>query len=62
MEVIDSVIFGFSHAVTFSNLMFTVAGVTLGSLVGVLPGIGPLGAMSLLLGVTFGMTPTQSTV
>jgi putative tricarboxylic transport membrane protein len=62
MEVIDSVIFGFSHAVTLNNLLFTVAGVTLGSLVGVLPGIGPLGAMSLLLGVTFGMTPTQTLI
>jgi putative tricarboxylic transport membrane protein len=60
MEVIGNVIFGFGQALNAENLLFTIAGVTLGSLVGVLPGIGPLGAMSLLLGVTFGMSPIQT--
>ena len=60
MDVIGNIIFGFSQALSADNLLFTIAGVTLGTLVGVLPGIGPMGAMSLLLGVTFGMTPMQT--
>ena len=60
MDVIGNIIVGFSQALSVDNLLFTIAGVTLGSLVGVLPGIGPMGAMSLLLGVTFGMTPMQT--
>ena len=60
MDVIGNMIFGFSQALSANNLLFTIAGVTLGTLVGVLPGIGPMGAMSLLLGVTFGMTPMQT--
>lgn len=59
METIANLFFGFSNALSFSNLLFTIVGVTVGSLVGVLPGIGPLGAMSLLLGLTFGMSPIQ---
>jgi putative tricarboxylic transport membrane protein len=60
MELIGNISFGFSQALNAGNLLFTIAGVIIGSLVGVLPGIGPLGAMSLLLGVTFGMSPIQT--
>ncbi len=62
MGVLDNVIFGFSQAISFQNLLFVTVGVTIGSLVGVLPGIGPLGAMSLLLSITFGMSPLQTLI
>jgi putative tricarboxylic transport membrane protein len=51
---------GFLSAFQFGNFLFALLGVTLGSLVGVLPGIGPLGAMSLLLTAIYGLTPTQT--
>ncbi len=57
MGIIENILSGFGQALTLGNLLFTLAGVTLGSLVGVLPGIGPLGAMALLLGTTSGMSP-----
>ena len=62
MGVFDNLLAGFVQALNPGNLLFAFLGVTLGSLVGVLPGIGPLGAMSLLLGTTFGMSPTHSLI
>lgn len=62
MGVVDNLLTGFALAMNPGNLFFAFLGVTLGSLVGVLPGIGPLGAMSLLLATTFGMSPIHSLI
>ena len=45
-----------------SNLLSCGVGVLVGTLVGVLPGIGPIGAIALLLPVTFKATPTSSII
>jgi len=57
MEVLSSLWLGFSVALQPTNLMFCFAGVFIGTLIGVLPGIGPVAAMSLLLPITFNITP-----
>lgn len=44
---------GFAEALTLSNLWYCLLGVTLGCMVGVLPGLGSLIAISLLLPLTF---------
>ena len=49
--------YGFGIAFQPMNLLFCFIGVFFGTLVGVLPGIGPVGAMSLLLPVTYGISP-----
>ncbi|WP_219412458.1 tripartite tricarboxylate transporter permease [Pseudonocardia nigra] len=43
---------GFGQFLTVEYLLLAVTGVVLGSLVGVLPGLGPIGAMSILLGIS----------
>ena len=48
---------GFSVAATPENLLFGIIGVVLGTAVGVLPGLGPAVAISLLLPLTFGLDP-----
>ena len=53
---------GFAAFADPALLLLAVAGVVLGTLVGVLPGIGPIGAMSVLLGVTTQVGPTGSLV
>lgn len=53
---------GFSAFADPTLLLLAVAGVVLGTLVGVLPGIGPIGAMSVLLGVTTQVGPTGSLI
>ena len=51
---------GFGIAATPENLMYGMVGVLLGTAVGVLPGLGPAVAISLLLPITFGMEPISA--
>jgi putative tricarboxylic transport membrane protein len=53
---------GFAVASTPVNLLFCFLGVTLGTLIGVLPGIGPAGAIAMLLPFTFGMDVTTAII
>jgi putative tricarboxylic transport membrane protein len=55
-------LFGFSVALTPTNLLFGLAGAFLGTLVGVLPGIGPVGSMALLLGLTYKLPPVTALI
>ncbi len=48
---------GFSAALTPPNLLLGLIGVTLGTAIGVLPGIGPALTISVLMPLTFGMDP-----
>ena len=62
MSVLTDLFYGFSIALQPWNLLACFIGVFIGTLVGVLPGIGPAGAMSLLLPVTFGMSPVTGII
>jgi putative tricarboxylic transport membrane protein len=55
MEILNNLYLGFQVAFMPVNLFFCFIGVVIGTLVGVLPGIGPVGAMALLLPATFGV-------
>jgi putative tricarboxylic transport membrane protein len=57
MDTLASLFLGFTVALQPINLLFCFAGVFIGTLIGVLPGIGPVAAMSLLLPITFNITP-----
>ncbi len=60
METLQSLISGFSVAMTPTNLLFGFIGVFLGTMVGVLPGIGPALTVALLLPVTFKVEPVSA--
>lgn len=62
MDVLNSLYLGFQVALTPINLLFCFVGVVIGTLVGVLPGIGPVGAMALLLPATYGASLTSSII
>lgn len=62
METMDGLLFGMQTALQPSVLIYCFAGVFLGTLVGVLPGIGGLATISLLLPVTYHMAPTEAIV
>src|SRR3982074_2237268 len=51
---------GFSVILTPANLYYCFLGSLIGTLVGGLPGLGPLGALALLLPVTFTLSPVAS--
>lgn len=52
--------FGFSVAFQGSNLMWSFFGVLVGNLIGVLPGMGALSAISILLPLTYAMHPVPA--
>ena len=62
METLNSILYGFSICLQPMNLLFCFFGVLAGTLVGVLPGLGPPAAICLLLPVTFHMTPTSAII
>jgi putative tricarboxylic transport membrane protein len=60
MDNLSSLLDGFGHVVTPTNLLIALVGVTVGTAVGVLPGIGSAMTVALLLPLTYGMEPTQA--
>jgi putative tricarboxylic transport membrane protein len=57
-----SLMHGFGVALAPANLWYAFLGCLVGTLVGVLPGIGPLSGISILLPVTFGLDATQAVI
>src|SRR3989337_2966135 len=53
---------GFSIAATPMNLMYAFIGCLVGTLIGVLPGIGSVTTVALLIPITFGMNPTAGLI
>jgi putative tricarboxylic transport membrane protein len=62
MTTFEGLVYGFSIALQWNNLLACFAGVLIGTVVGVLPGIGPIGAMALLLPVTYSMGPASALI
>jgi TctA family transporter len=62
MELFNNLIFGFTVALTLQNLWFCFIGVFLGTLIGVLPGIGPLATIAMLLPLTFNVPPVAALI
>ncbi|HEX9671857.1 MAG TPA: tripartite tricarboxylate transporter permease [Burkholderiales bacterium] len=53
MELFHNLVFGFGVAFSLQNLAYCFVGVALGTLIGVLPGVGPLVTIAMLFPITF---------
>jgi putative tricarboxylic transport membrane protein len=62
MEIMQNVLLGFSIALQPINLLYCFIGVLAGTLIGVLPGIGPVTGVAILIPITFGMDPITATI
>ncbi len=62
MEEIGNLLGGFSVALTGPNLLYMLVGITLGILIGVLPGLGGANGVAILLPLTFSMNPTSAII
>lgn len=62
MELGQYILYGLQVAIQPMNLFYCFIGVFTGTLIGVLPGIGPTGTMSLLLPITFHISPVGAII
>jgi putative tricarboxylic transport membrane protein len=62
MEILGNLAMGFGVALTLNNIMYCFIGVLLGTLIGVLPGIGPIATISMLLPATFVLPPVSALI
>ena len=62
LESLTSLAYGFNIALQPQNLLYCFIGVTMGTLVGVLPGIGPTATIALLLPATFKLNPISAII
>lgn len=59
MELLSHLALGFETALSPLNLFYCFAGVLIGTLIGVLPGLGPAPTVAMLLPLTFGLPPVS---
>jgi putative tricarboxylic transport membrane protein len=62
MDILANLTYGLGIALSFDNLLFCFIGVLLGTLIGVLPGLGPTATVAMLLPVTFFLPPTGAII
>lgn len=62
MDLLNHLLIGFENAVTWTNLLYCFVGVTLGTLVGVLPGMGPVATVAMLLPITYALDPSTALI
>ena len=62
MELIANLSLGLGVALSPANLLYCLIGVFLGTLIGVLPGLGPTATISMLLPVTFVLPPVSALI
>jgi TctA family transporter len=62
MGFVEHILFGFSIALTPMNLLYAFIGTLLGTIIGVLPGLGPVATISILLPITFSLGPQQAII
>jgi putative tricarboxylic transport membrane protein len=62
VDFLQNLATGFGAALSLKNIGFALIGCLLGTLIGVLPGIGPIPAIAMLLPITFGLDPLSSLV
>ena len=62
MELFNNLAIGFGAAFTLQNLIYAFIGCMLGTLIGVLPGIGPVATIAMLLPATYALPPLAALI
>jgi putative tricarboxylic transport membrane protein len=62
MDVIANLGLGFAVALTLQNVVYCFIGVLLGTVIGVLPGIGPVTTVAMLLPISFTLQPESALI
>ncbi len=62
MDLINNLMLGFQTALTFNNLLYAFGGAVLGTLIGVLPGLGPVATIAMLLPSIYALDATPALI
>jgi TctA family transporter len=62
MDLLNNLALGFSVAFTLQNLLYAFGGALLGTLIGVLPGLGPVATIAMLLPSIYALEPTPALI
>ncbi len=62
MEAFEYLLYGFSIALQPTNILYVFLGVFAGTLIGMLPGLGPISALALMIPITFAMNPASGLI
>ncbi len=61
-DLLQHLLLGFGVALSPMNILLCLIGAVVGTLIGVLPGIGPLATIAMLLPITFGLPPVGALI
>ncbi|MCC9742890.1 tripartite tricarboxylate transporter permease [Streptomyces sp. MNU89] len=62
MDTFDQLLYGFGVALSPENLAFVFLGCLIGTVIGMLPGLGPISAISLMIPVAFTLDPASAII
>ncbi|MCH1626830.1 tripartite tricarboxylate transporter permease [Ferdinandcohnia quinoae] len=60
MDVFEGILTGFKVALSFNGLLFVLLGAIVGTLIGMIPGLGPITAIAVMIPITYGMDPAMA--
>lgn len=62
MDYLDSLLYGFKVALSLQNILFAFLGVLAGTIIGMLPGLGPISAIAIMIPLSYGMDPASALI
>lgn len=62
MDLISNLSLGFQTAFSLTHMLYCLAGVSIGTLIGVLPGMGPVATVAMLLPATYALEPSGALI
>lgn len=62
MNLLDGILAGIEIAFSFEGILFVLIGVVLGTVIGMLPGLGPITAIGVMIPISYGMDPNLALV
>ena len=60
--MIEGILIGLKTALSFQNLLMVIIGCFAGTIIGMLPGLGPMTAIALMIPITYGFEPSTGLI
>ena len=60
--MIEGILLGLQTALSFTNLLMVMFGCIIGTVIGMLPGLGPMTAIALMIPITYGFDPSTGLI